>query len=198
MSAPSPYSAPPPVQPVAGPVARTPRNVELGLLIFAFIIIGIYTAAMQYGLLHELAPDFWVLPALLAALFLGLHVAIRFLAPYADPVIMPCVALLNGLGIMFLRRLDLGRADAADRLHYGPLGGFAANQLLWTLIAVGLTIGFLVVIKDHRTLSRYAYTLGLAGVVLVLIPAVLPGSLSEINGAKLWIRLGPFQIQPGE
>ena len=57
----------------------------------------------------------------------------------------------------------------------------------------------LMIIQDHRSLSRYAYTLGLVGIVLVLIPAVLPARFSEVNGVKLWIKFGSvFQIQPGE
>ncbi len=198
MTAPAPYSVSPARTSSAGSGARTPRNTELGLLIFALIIITVYSVAMGYGLEHTLLPDFWVLPAVIAMLFVALHVVLRFLAPYADPVMMPCVALINGLGIVFLRRLDLGDTDPDKRAGLATFTGNSLHQLIWTFIALGATIGFLIVIKDHRILSRYAYTLGLAGVVLVLIPAVLPGRFSEINGAKLWIKLGGFQIQPGE
>jgi cell division protein FtsW (lipid II flippase) len=48
-------------------------------------------------------------------------------------------------------------------------------------------------------LSRFAYTFGLVGVVLVMVPAMLPARFSTINGAKLWIIVpGVGQIQPGE
>ncbi|HET6215133.1 MAG TPA: FtsW/RodA/SpoVE family cell cycle protein, partial [Micromonosporaceae bacterium] len=76
--------------------------------------------------------------------------------------------------------------------------GVGGRQLAWTLAAlVGAAI-LLIIVRDHRSVSRYAYTLGLTGIVLVMLPAVLPRRFSEVNGAKLWILIGGFSIQPGE
>ncbi|MFC0563193.1 FtsW/RodA/SpoVE family cell cycle protein [Plantactinospora siamensis] len=174
------------------------RNAELGLLIFALLLVAAYSATVEANVLGTLRPDFWVPMAVLAGFFLALHVANRFLAPYADPVLVPAVALLNGIGVGFLRRLDLAKADPTDRKHVSIFAGLGGRQLLWTLIAVGLAAGLLLLVRDHRAISRYAYTLGLAGIVLVMIPAVLPARFSEIYGAKLWIRVGSFSLQPGE
>ena len=114
---------------------------------------------------------------MLFAIFFGVHVAIRFLAPYADPVLLPTVALINGLGVAFLRRLDLGAAppDAAGRAarlhrHGDPAAPVDRGRRGRRGAAAG-------VVRDHRSLSRYAYTLGLVGIVLVLIPALLPAQV---------------------
>jgi cell division protein FtsW (lipid II flippase) len=136
--------------------------------------------------------------ALLSVLFLGLHLVVRFTAPYADPVLIPAVALINGLGIAFLRRLDLAVAIGHKRPEPGIFAGTGGRQLAWTLGALILAAILLLVVRDHKVVSRYAYTLGLVGIVLVMIPAVLPASMSEINGAKLWIIIGGTSIQPGE
>ena len=74
----------------------------------------------------------------------------------------------------------------------------AIRQVQWTAAAAVGAVLLLVFIRDHRVLSRYAYTLGLVGIVLVLIPALLPARYSEVNGAKLWVLIGGFSIQPGE
>ena len=71
-------------------------------------------------------------------------------------------------------------------------------QLIWTLVGLLLFIAVLVLIRDHRTLARYGYTLGAGGLLLLALPALLPTGLSEVNGAKIWIRLAGFSIQPGE
>jgi cell division protein FtsW (lipid II flippase) len=178
---------------------RTRRNVELALMVFALALLLVYAGVVEGNVIGSLTADFWVPVAILGVIFGAAHVAIRIFAPYADPVFLPAVTFVNGLGVLFLRRLDLGKAKIADRADYSVFAGDGFRQLGWTAIAVLLAVVLMVVVRDHRTLSRYAYTLGLAGIVLVLIPAVLPAKFSSVNGAKLWIRFGnAFQIQPGE
>jgi cell division protein FtsW (lipid II flippase) len=181
------------------PGTKTGRNAELGLLALAMAIVAAYGATVEANQYDKITPSFWVPAALLSVLFLALHLVVRFVAPYADPVLIPAVALINGLGVGFLRRLDIAKAISEKQPE--PLGIFAGvggRQLAWTLVALVLAAGLLLVVRDHKTVSRYAYTLGLVGIVLVMIPAVLPGSISEVNGAKLWIKMGAFSIQPGE
>ena len=177
---------------------RTGRSTELALLLFALVVVLIYSAAVEAGLLDKITSDFWVPVAVVFAIFFGVHIAIRFLAPYADPIMLPTVALINGIGVAFLRRLDLGSHPAAARAALSPFSGIAFRQIQWTAAAAIGAVLLLLFVRDHRALSRYAYTLGLIGIVLVMIPALLPAQYSVVNDAKLWILIGGFSIQPGE
>jgi cell division protein FtsW (lipid II flippase) len=197
-----------PVAPAGAPVAAGEmprsrlrnyrRNSELRLLLLAMALVAAFAATVEATLLETVTSDFWVPAALLTLVFLGMHVVVRFLAPHADPVLLPLVALANGLGVSFLRRLDLARPAVAKEGDLPVFAGTGGRQLAWTLLSVILAAVLLAVVRDHRMVSRYAYTLGLTGLVLVMIPALLPASLSEENGAKLWIKFGAFSIQPGE
>ena len=180
------------------PGTKTGRNAELGLLALAMIIVAAYGATVEANQFDRITSTFWVPAALLSVLFVALHLVVRFVAPYADPVLIPTVALINGLGVGFLRRLDLAKSIADKQPEPGIFAGVGGRQLAWTLLALVLAAALLLIVRDHKTVSRYAYTLGLIGIVLVMIPAVLPRSISEINGARLWIRIGSFSIQPGE
>ena len=128
------------------------------------------------------------------ALFTGAHLAVRRFAPYADPLLLPVVALLNGLGLVMIHRLDLAQGELTS---YG-LGGTANQQMLWTLVGVLAFSLVVIFLRDHRLLARYGYVCGLTGLILLAIPAFLPGSISEQNGAKIWIELPGFSIQPAE
>ena len=179
-------------QPAAttGPILPNRRNAELGLLCFATLIVGVALLIVQANQEQNLQWNLLGYTLVFLALFIGAHLTIRRYAPYADPLLLPVVAVLNGLGLVLIHRLDL--AAGTDSVPG------AKQQMLWTLVAV---VGFsllVTLVRDHRMLARYDYVCGAAGLVLLAIPALLPASLSETNGAKIWIRLPGFSIQPAE
>ncbi|GAA4210341.1 FtsW/RodA/SpoVE family cell cycle protein [Actinocatenispora rupis] len=179
----------------------TRRNTELALLLFGFVVTALLSAAAQAALINTVRVDCLVLPVLVLMLGLVAHVVIRIFAPYADPVLLPLATLINGVGVVFIHRVDVPTETDSDYHKFASIGatdGLGIQQVMWTGLAVIFCCALIIVIRDHRTLARYAYTFGLAGIVLVAIPAVLPGSMSEVNGAKVWIRLPFFAIQPGE
>ena len=63
----------------------------------------------------------------------------------------------------------------------------ANQQMLWTLVGVIAFSLVVIFLHDHRLLARYGYICGVTGLILLAIPAVLPRSMSEQNGAKIWI-----------
>ncbi len=168
------------------------------MLAFAAVVTTSALVLVEANQEQQLSTGLISYGAAYLALFTLAHLAVRKLAPYADPLILPCVALLNGLGLVMIHRLDL--AASAKAAHNGdPIpGGDAPHQVVWTAIGVVLFLGVLWFIRDHRSLARYGYTCGLAGLVLLITPAVLPAKFSEVNGGKNWILLAGFSIQPGE
>ena len=185
---------PQPVVAVTPPLPNR-RNAELWLLGFATVIttvaLLIVEANQEQGVRWDLAQYM----VAYMALFAGAHLAIRRFAPYADPLLLPVVALLNGLGLVMIHRLDLAGGRLISSVRNEPT---ANQQMLWTLVGVIAFALVVVFLQDHRILARCGYICGLAGLILLAIPAVLPASLSEENGAKIWIRLPGFSIQPAE
>ena len=113
---------------------------------------------------------------------------------------LPLAALLNGIGIVMIYRLQESGRGGNPGLQISTLTAHAAlYQLVWTAVGMVAFVVVLVVIRQPRILQRYTYTLGTIGLILLAIPALLPASLSaRCNGAKVWIILGGFSIQPGE
>jgi cell division protein FtsW (lipid II flippase) len=165
---------------------RPRRTASLGLLIFAMVIV--FAAFAQIGLALG-----GKLPAGMAGYGLGLGalVAIAFVvtarfAPYADPLLLPLVTLLNGIGLAMIYRLDVGSQSTVK--------ASTSAQLMWTALGVAFFIGVVLLLRDLRKVQSLTYTAGALSLVLLILPVFFP----EINGSKIWITIGPFSIQPGE
>jgi cell division protein FtsW (lipid II flippase) len=183
-------------RPVAMPRGR--RRTELVMLAFAVGVVLLAYAAVGLGLRGKLPG----LPAdlvVFAALMVAAHLAIRRFAPHADPLLLPLAALLNGLGIVMIYRLQESGRNGNPGLQVTDMSSSATTtQLLYTGVGVAVVIAVLVVVREVRVLQRYTYTLGAVGLVLLAIPALLPTSHSVVNGAKVWIIFGGFSVEPGE
>jgi cell division protein FtsW (lipid II flippase) len=186
---------------VPGVVAmpRGRRRTELIMLIFAVAVVMFAYAAVGLGLNGKI-PSGMFAYGLSFAVIVGIaHLAVRRLAPWSDPLMLPLAALLNGLGIVMIYRLQQsGRAGNPGNVISTMSSSTTAFQVVWSAIGIAAFVAVLALVRQPRTLQRYTYTLGAIGLVLLVIPALLPASISEVNGAKDWIILGGFTIEPGE
>ena len=167
---------------------RTYRLAELGLLILAIAVATSAYALVGLGVEGTIPANVYGYAAWLAALGVILHIVVWIKAKYADPVLVPIAVLLNGLGLAMIYRVDLGRDEYL---------GSAMTQLVWMTLGVGLAIAVIFVVRDHRWLRRYTYVSGFAALVFLLLP-LIPGIGKTINGARIWIGVGPLSFQPGE
>ncbi|MFZ0530403.1 MAG: FtsW/RodA/SpoVE family cell cycle protein [Propionicimonas sp.] len=167
---------------------RKRRGTELFMLLFA-IALGVGGYLLTHLNRDAELPDAWPWAlGIISAIGLGLHLVIRWRIPYADPLIMPLVLLLNGLGLSMIHRLDLATS---------PVMHSAELQLMWLVIATIACALVIIFLRDYRVLNRYPYLMFLVGVGLLMLP-LLPIIGQEKNGSQIWIRLGPYSFQPAE
>ncbi|MCP3769378.1 MULTISPECIES: FtsW/RodA/SpoVE family cell cycle protein [unclassified Streptomyces] len=173
--------------------APSRRNTELALLAFA-VVIPVFAYANVGLAINDEIPTGLLSYGLGLGLMAGIgHLVVRKFAPYADPLMLPLATLLNGLGLVAIWRLD--QSELLQSIHQA--GTAAPRQLLYTALGIGLFVAVLIFLKDHRVLQRYTYISMLGALVLLLLPLV-PGLGQNIYGAKIWIKIGSFTIQPGE
>ncbi len=158
------------------------RRTELGLIVLVVILTGGLYALASEGKSGSLPANIVPFLLIIFALLLVAHIGMRFLAPDADPILLPVAGMLNGIGYVFIARLV--KHDAA-------------LQAVWTAIGVAAFLVVLAVVRRGRDLARYRYSFGLLGVGLLLLPLV-PHIGESINGGRLYVRLGPVNFEPAE
>ncbi|GAA4521920.1 FtsW/RodA/SpoVE family cell cycle protein [Brachybacterium paraconglomeratum] len=170
-----------------------PRRLTQGLLLLFAVVIGVGAYALvglgRYDALPENLLQVGIGAAVIA---LALQIAVMWRVPYADPVILPIVVLLNLLGIAMIESIH-----AANQIYGIRSSGSAGRQMLWAVLGAALCITVLVVLRDHRRLRRYTWISAVVGAVLLLLPLV-PVIGSARNGSKIWISIAGYSFQPAE
>jgi cell division protein FtsW (lipid II flippase) len=164
------------------PLGSTRRGTQLALTLLAVLLsVGAYSL-VTLGRTGRTPADVGGFVAALGLAYVGTHLLIRRFAPAGDPTLFPTAAVLSGLGYATIYRLNPGLAE---------------EQFGWLMVGLFLFAATLVIIRDHRSLDAYTYTIGLVGLALLLLPTA-PGLGRTINGARLWVRVGPLTFQPAE
>ncbi|MET8053658.1 MULTISPECIES: FtsW/RodA/SpoVE family cell cycle protein [unclassified Streptosporangium] len=175
----------PSAEPVPLPAKR--RLAQLAMLAFAVAIVMLAYANVGLALDNQVPAGMLTYGLGLGGLMLAAYLVLAKFAPWADPLILPLVTLINGLGLVIIYRLEAAGMDGAS----------ATNQLLWTAVGVVMFSVTLIVLRDHRALQRLTYTAGAVGLALLVSP-LLPFLGQEINGARIWIGIAGFSLQPAE
>jgi cell division protein FtsW (lipid II flippase) len=158
------------------------RNREL----LNLVLVGLLTAA-GFGSVYiarqsVLSTASLSYAAFFFGLFLAAHLVVRLAAPRSDPYLLPIAGVLTAIGVTMIYRIEPERAF---------------RQGLWIVVGVALFTALVLLLRDHRRLDRVKYTLGIAAIGLLVLPA-LPLVGETVNGATLWVRVGPLTFQPGE
>jgi len=161
---------------------RPPLGAALAFTILALVLsLGAYVIA-GLGKRGHVPVTIALYGSIFAIGYLVTFLVIRRVAPLADPALFPTAGVLTGLGFAMIFRLS---------------GGLAAEQATWVAAGLAAFCGTLLLVRDHRQLDAYTYTIGLLGIGLLLLP-IVPGIGRTINGARLWVSLGPIGFQPSE
>jgi cell division protein FtsW (lipid II flippase) len=133
--------------------------------------------------------DIWVSLAYVG-LLAGITVWFSATGFRGDQALFPIVAMLSGIGLLVIQRLE---PDLADR--GATLASVAGRQVIYLMISLLMLWGMMTFVRRLNWLRRYKYTLALFGVGLMVITMVFGVTIS---GARLWLNLGFILVQPGE
>jgi cell division protein FtsW (lipid II flippase) len=158
------------------------RTIELGLLVLADVVISALYVLASVGAKGVLPAKLWLFLAAIFGLTYAMHRMVLRFAPQSNQLLLPLAAFLNGIGYVEISRWNPIRAQ------------YQSVWILASAIALGLCLKFVTRI---RNLDRFRYLTLLSAISLMLLPLV-PVIGIQVNGARLWVGLGPVSFQPVE
>jgi peptidoglycan glycosyltransferase len=170
---------------VSAPAVTAPsrsRSTEIGLLIIAWVVVTSFYIIMFLGTKGHLPARLGGFLAVLIAVSLAMHFAIRRYAPFSSQVLLPVATMLNGIGYVEIARWNPARAG---------------YQAFWFVVSGAIVIITLKYVRSIRDLDRYRY-LTLSVALLLMLAPLTPHFGENINGARLWVAIGPLSFQPIE
>jgi cell division protein FtsW (lipid II flippase) len=170
------------------------RSAEAGLIVAAAVIAATGVAIVEFTRGNWLDAQVAITFIVFLLAFGGLHLATRLWASGSSTLVVPTAAFLTAIGFIEVYRID-ARLGALQR---------------WSLlVAAAAGAGVLWLLRDHgvAVLRRYRYVMlavGVAFLLLPLLPDRFPIGGATVNGSRLWVRLEipgierVFSFQPGE
>jgi cell division protein FtsW (lipid II flippase) len=122
-----------------------------------------------------------------AGTLFALYLGVRLLLPHSDVLLLPIVALLTGIGLVMIFRLTYDVEGAKN---------LATTQAIWILVGSGTLFLIVLLFRNYHRLFDYKYLLALGAVALIASTFTPFGY--EVNGARLWVAIGPVNFQPSE
>jgi cell division protein FtsW (lipid II flippase) len=122
-----------------------------------------------------------------AGTLFSLYLGVRLLLPHSDVLLLPIVTLLTGIGLVMIYRLTYD-VEGAENL--------ATTQAVWILVGSGAMFFIVLFFRNYQRLFDYKYLFAFVAVVLIALTFTPLGY--EVNGARLWVDLGPVGFQPSE
>lgn len=109
-----------------------------------------------------------------------------------DYILLAAVGTLVLLGLVMVYSASFMRAYAStgDQLY------FTWRQMSAAMIGTGALLAAQRI--DYRIWRRFSVHLMAGTLFLLVLTLILPASMTEANGARSWIRVGVFSMQPSE
>ncbi len=167
------------------PTRRAPSvrtwGVQVGLLVFPILLLVVGLVELTLTREERLGWSTLTGAGVFAAALLAASIWTRWRVPLADPLLLPIAAVLASLGQLMTSRLE---------------PAFGSRQGVWVLIGLaGLVL--ITCLPSAGWLRRYRYTWATLG-LLLLVATLIFGTDPNGSGARLWLVLGPINLQPME